>query len=461
MSNSIQQAGVGNLAFQDIHGSSIEVTQILGKSYDYQELLERLGEQKELLSLTPEEKTERRLKISSKVNELEDRIEQFKRDVLTLAKTFERVDINTERLRRAKEFFDKGALGEARAVLEVGRNQMLDEQTRLLAERKEYETEVLPKLKHNSEEFLVLALTKRLDYTNPRRYAETCENFERSISSFATHDNLFQYAEFLRIHNQFSKAERYYEQILEQFASKCSPRNLATTLNSLGIVYGEQNDYGKALQAYEEALAIRRKLAADNPQAYLPTVAETLNNLGNVYRKQNDAGKALQAYEEALAISRKLAAENPQAYLPDVARTLNNLGIVYDEQNDYGKALQAYEEALAIRRKLAADNPQAYLPDVAATLNNLGVVYGRLNDYGKALQAYEEALAISRKLAADNPQAYLPTVAETLNNLGVMYDEQNDAGKALQAYEEALAISRKLAADNPTQESNAMSGRAE
>ena len=36
--------------------------------------------------------------------------------------------------------------------------------------------------------------------------------------------------------------------------------------------------------------------------------------------------EARQHYEEALEIRRQLARQNPDAYMPDVARTLENLG---------------------------------------------------------------------------------------------------------------------------------------
>jgi hypothetical protein len=54
----------------------------------------------------------------------------------------------------------------------------------------------------------------------------------------------------------------------------------------------------------------------------------TLNNLGLLQKAKNEVGKAELSYLEALEIRRKLAEENPQAYLANVATTLNNLAVL-------------------------------------------------------------------------------------------------------------------------------------
>ena len=90
---------------------------------------------------------------------------------------------------------------------------------------------------------------------------------------------------------------------------------------------------------------------------------------------KNEFNKAVESYEEALLIRRKLAGVNPQTYLSDVASTLNNLGIIYSTKNKFDKAVESYKEALSKYRDLAGMNPSAYLPNVATTLNNLGNLY--------------------------------------------------------------------------------------
>ena len=89
-------------------------------------------------------------------------------------------------------------------------------------------------------------------------------------------------------------------------------------------------------------------------------------------------------YPEALAIRRKLAAANPDAYLPGVANTLNNLGTLYSETQRMGEADKVYSEALAIRAKLFAVNPAAHESDLIVGMLSLGLVKLRIPGGGAA-----------------------------------------------------------------------------
>ncbi|MCD9187295.1 MAG: tetratricopeptide repeat protein [Pyrinomonadaceae bacterium] len=449
MHNEINIDGFLNNTFQNIENSNIEVTQILVKSFEYNDLLDKIRTRQKLFDRTPENETEERLQLSAEINQLKKTFKQFKRDVTALAETFNKLEINTDRLRRAKEYFDKGEIGEARAVLKTELEQMQDEQTHLLKQREQYETEVLPNLINNSEEFYLLAMATQADYENPNRFEDTCRYFEDSIKSHPTKFNVFNYAKFLQEHNFFDKASEFYSTFLKSFSNEIQEDEYAVTLNNLAVLHRNQNRYDEALREYEESLAIRQKLAETNPQTFLPFVATTLNNLAILHSDQNRYEEALTEYEEALTIYRKLAETNPQTFLPFVATTLNNLAVLHRNQNRYDEALTEYEEALTIYRKLAETNPQTFLPDVAMTLNNLALLHSNQNRYDEALTEYEEALTIRRKLAETNPQTFLPDVAMTLNNLAILHSDQNRYDEALTEYEEALAIRRKLAETNP------------
>ena len=73
------------------------------------------------------------------------------------------------------------------------------------------------------------------------------------------------------------------------------------------------SDRAGALSAYEESLAIRRKLAASDPKntGWQRDVSVGLCQVGNVQVAAGDRAAALSAYEESLAILRKLAASDP------------------------------------------------------------------------------------------------------------------------------------------------------
>jgi TolA-binding protein len=193
-----------------------------------------------------EEETEERLAISKKINGLKDQIKQFKQDVLRFAEQFNQIEINTERLKQAKEFFDKGEIGEARAILEDDLEQMQDEHNRLLQEREKFEKGILPKLKNNSNEFFILALSKQTDYRDSNWFESTCTYFEKSIEAFPTEINVFEFAVFLQNHNQFLKAENYYQKFLTEFPATINLLNKAGALNNLAVLHRAKNELESA-----------------------------------------------------------------------------------------------------------------------------------------------------------------------------------------------------------------------
>ena len=64
--------------------------------------------------------------------------------------------------------------------------------------------------------------------------------------------------------------------------------------------------------------------------------------------------KALAASQEAVTIRRELAAARPDAFRPDLAMALNNLAVGLADLGRPEEALAASQEAAAIHRELAA-----------------------------------------------------------------------------------------------------------
>ena len=398
------------------------------------------------------------LEIDAKRSQKQQELDSLRREVLKLAEDFQRIPLNTERLRRAKAHFEQGEFSEARAVLDAEVETMGIELDALLHEKGRLNQKTAENQQHLSDkanEYLILARLTATDYELPGRFEKTTAHFEQSLRAERNAENVFAFAHFLQEHNVLMQAQPLYEEALQMYKALAeeNPRtylpDVAMTLNNLANLQKAKNEFGEALAKYEEALQIRRALAEENPRTYLPDVAMTLNNLANLHSAKNEFGEAQAKYEEALQIRRALAEENPRTYLPNVATTLNNLAVLHSDKNEFGEALAKYEEALQIYRALAEENPRTYLPDVAMVLNNLAALQKAKNEFGEALAKYEEALQIYRALAEENPRTYLPDVAMTLNNLANLHSAKNEFGEAQAKYEEALQIYRALAEENP------------
>ncbi|MBL7551004.1 tetratricopeptide repeat protein, partial [Frankia sp. AgB1.9] len=157
-------------------------------------------------------------------------------------------------------------------------------------------------------------------------------------------------------------------------------------------------------------------------------------------RRLHYAGRreeALAATEQAMEIRRRLAAANPVAFEPDLADSLDNLGLDLSGVGRWEEALGATEQAVEIRRRLAAANPVAFEPDLATALSNLGIWLSGVGRREEALAATEQAMEIRRRLAAANPVAFEPDLATALSNLGIWLSGVGRREEALAATEQA------------------------
>jgi len=88
--------------------------------------------------------------------------------------------------------------------------------------------------------------------------------------------------------------------------------------------------------------------------------ARLLNNLGNRLSNLGRREQALEATQEAVEIRRKLARQRPDAFLPDLARSLNNLGKVLSDLGRREQALGVGETAVRMLLPFFRSLPSAF-----------------------------------------------------------------------------------------------------
>ncbi|WP_437960379.1 tetratricopeptide repeat protein [Sorangium sp. So ce119] len=243
------------------------------------------------------------------------------------------------------------------------------------------------------------------------------------------------------------QAVAVYRRLAERNADAFQP-DLAMSLNNLGARWSALGRREEALEALKEAVAIYRKLTECNADAFQPDLAGCLNNLGAGLSDLGRREEALEALKEAVAIHRKPAERNADAFQPDLAMSLNNLGTRLSDLGRREEALEALKEAVTIYRKLVERNADAFQVDLAGSLNNLGAGLNDLGRQEEALEALKEAVTIYRKLAARNADAFQPDLAGSLSNLGNRLSDVGRREEALEAFKESVAIRRKLAKRN-------------
>ncbi len=213
------------------------------------------------------------------------------------------------------------------------------------------------------------------------------------------------------------RRKRINEHLLEKMKDKRAQLN---ALNELGIIHFLLGDAFKAIEYYEQHLAMARQIGDRRDEG------AALGNLGIAYRNLGDTRKAIEYYEQALAMSRAIKDRRGEA------NALNNLGNAYADLGDARKALECYEQTLAIAREIGDRRGEGN------ALNNLGNAYADLGDARKALEYREQSLAIAREIRDRWGEA------NALINLGIAHADLGDARKSIEYFGQALAIAKEI-----------------
>ncbi|KAL3934413.1 MAG: hypothetical protein SGBAC_009866 [Bacillariaceae sp.] len=234
--------------------------------------------------------------------------------------------------------------------------------------------------------------------------------------------------------NQYDNALEAYERVLnmqvEAFGSNALV--LAETLSFIALMQYHMGDYSSSLEAYQFALRIHREHSSDNDQ---PCIASTLNSIGLVFFKQQNYRLAEMCFTEGLRIRTKVFGADHR----DVAILWYNLATVHFERGEEETAIKMYKETLRVEELHLGVNH----PDVALTLRHLGQVYQQLGKFEEAAKYFRQVIAMERKRAFLN-KSFLSKV---LNLLGNLYLQMNQVPEMMECYVEASRLNETLGAD--------------
>lgn len=506
ISSSIINNISGTKPFTQQNINSEVINNYLSRSAEYGELMEQLAEFQEMYDDTPESKAEKREKYAIKMAKQQEKIEQYRQDVFRLAERFSQISINTDRIKRAKAYFEEGKFREADAVLDE--NEIEQEQQALLknAKKKKQELNKLQgQLKENAAEFILKAQTTLLRLEEAeQRITKACHYYEQALNSDRSGDNLFDYANFLLSYRLFDQALEYYEEALKVFqklsiddtnyglavaiiyhnmahlyalhhqketAEDFYKKSLETqkplmmtypdvevilsqsvdTLNKMANLFIEHYEFDKAIGALEYALESSRDLVESNPEYYQTDLAVSLNNLGKLHYACGHFDQAEQTFRESAELFKVLyEQEMDQAYIPNLAKIHCNIGTILQEKAEYEEAEKFLKTGNTMFRSLMAKDADLYMADYANSLNSMGIVHNRLGQIDLALQEFEEALDGFKQLTPYNPEVYLPEVANVLGNTAEVYLKLNRPEEAHQCHQNALNYFIVLAKDKPS-----------
>jgi tetratricopeptide (TPR) repeat protein len=125
----------------------------------------------------------------------------------------------------------------------------------------------------------------------------------------------------------------------QRLGSKQSPP--CAVFNKLAHLYYKQNNFERAEQVYEQALALYERLFTENDAA----LSGMLLNLAELYFSRQKYDRALPLYERALHINQK----SESADSPTVERCLLKLAWLYCNSERFDDAQKIYNRARLVR----------------------------------------------------------------------------------------------------------------
>ena len=211
---------------------------------------------------------------------------------------------------------------------------------------------------------------------------------------------------------------------------------MATTLNSLGMLSSRAGLFMEAVDYYDRALSLQMKI--ENDVVYMST-AKVLT--ATVQFQLGFWHKALQLLHEALPVLQNELGEKHET----VAATHYHIGATQAAMCDYDAAMTSLSYAYEVQQSLLGVAHPASLR-TRREIGNLYAVYKSEVDY--AFEIFSEVLAAQQRIHGTKH----PNIAETLHSIGVAYVQKGADSTALKTLEECYYMRLEfLGVDHPLQ----------
>ncbi len=220
--------------------------------------------------------------------------------------------------------------------------------------------------------------------------------------------------------SEFNQAIDFYDQALS-LARKLGDRNSeAASLGNLSSAYGSLGQYQQAIQFQQQSLEIFREIGDRNGET------KAINGLGNAYYSLGQYQQAIHFHQKSLEIFKEIGDRNGEA------ASLGNLGIAYYSLGQYQQSIQFYQQSLEIFKEIGDLNGEAN------SLMNLGTAYYSLGQYQQAIHFHHKSLEIFKEIGNRNGEA------NSLMNLGIAYYSLGQYQQAIQPQQQSLEIFREI-----------------
>ncbi|HMF13999.1 MAG TPA: thioredoxin fold domain-containing protein, partial [Gemmataceae bacterium] len=259
-------------------------------------------------------------------------------------------------------------------------------------------------------------------------------------------------------------ALKYYQGFLDQRSDDLAvQKDLATAYTRVAKITAEISSPDKALEAHQQALAMRKKLLERKPEdlEMQAEIAYHLQDVGRLQRQLGQKDAALKSLQEASAGLQAVIPlmQDKSGLLSGFANVTNDIGAVYVQKNEPLEAMSYFTAALKLQRQLVDENPKhpkivQLKYELANQLNQMGRLHSDIGLTRDASKLHGQALDILKELVAAHPRHELSNdlqraLASSYENAGDAQSRDKQPDGALNSYQEALSIRERLASANP------------
>jgi len=157
--------------------------------------------------------------------------------------------------------------------------------------------------------------------------------------------------------------------------------DVASSLNSIGLVLFKLDYFDMAKDAFLECLNIRKRILGDDHR----DIAIMWYNLATIYLEKGEDHTAMKLYSESLRVERRALGEKH----PEISLTLQHLGQMRQERGELEAAVEFFQEALEIERMVLTQKQQsgrsvqetkACICKLLNLIGNIHLMCGRVDD---------------------------------------------------------------------------------
>jgi tetratricopeptide (TPR) repeat protein len=226
-----------------------------------------------------------------------------------------------------------------------------------------------------------------------------------------------------------------------------------------GKTYQKINRRGEAIEASDESLAIRRRLAAARPHdlEFAAALAESLDLAGDLERERKDFAKARELYGESAGIGAALTKKHPGSadFAVGLSKPLVRLGDLDRFEKNFAAAKAHYGEAFEVSKRFlrntGGEPPLAFKRELTWNYNKIGDVSADLKDFALAGASYRSGLCIREHLFSSDPAntQLRHDISWSLDKIASAKLQSGEFADALAAQFASLTHRRKLVASDP------------